>query len=257
MSNLSIIIPLHKYDDTYKGLLNRAVASTSNSNFDMDIAIVGPQEVLDKIEIEKTGVLAPIRKIANEDTNVCAQINAAANALKSTYISILEVDDEFTGIWLDNIERYMEENPTVSAFLPLTSVADFESGKFAGFANEAAWAKGGYDEPGFLCLGGLERYRNYGMGGALLRREEFIKAGGLKPSIKLFFWYEFLLRFVNKGKEIFVIPKVGYKHYINRPDSLSSIYDETMTPEEVEFWMTTASEEYFFDRDRNKTYEGE
>jgi hypothetical protein len=40
----------------------------------------------------------------------------------------------------------------------------------------------------------------------------FKTIGGYKPSIKLTFNYEFLLRFTNTGRNIMVIPKMGYKH---------------------------------------------
>ena len=46
--------------------------------------------------------------------------------------------------------------------------------------------------------------------------------------MKLTFWYEYLLRAVNNGKKIYVIPKVGYRHHILRDDSLSDFYSKNM-----------------------------
>ena len=54
--------------------------------------------------------------------------------------------------------------------------------------------------------------------------------------------------------DVFVIPKVGYFHFINRPDSLTAEYHRTMTQEEGAWWIKLAGQEYHFKKDRNKTY---
>ena len=59
---------------------------------------------------------------------------------------------------------------------------------------------------------------------------------------------------IYKGKKIFVIPKVGYYHLINRPDCMTTKYAETMTEKEAEWWVDLAKKEYFFPQDRKKTY---
>ena len=73
--------------------------------------------------------------------------------------------------------------------------------------------------------------------------------------MKLSFWYEFLLRAINKDKSIFVIPKVGYFHTVNRNESLASHYAQTMSDRESEFWVELARKEYLYKTDRKKTYE--
>jgi hypothetical protein len=95
---------------------------------------------------------------------------------------------------------------------------------------------------------------NFNITGGIIKRSEFIKAGGLKPSIKLSFGYEFLLRMANLYEEVYIIPKVGYFHFINREDSLTAEYHRTMTQEEGAWWIELAQEEYFFNEDRKKTY---
>ena len=54
--------------------------------------------------------------------------------------------------------------------------------------------------------------------------------------------------------EIFVVPKVGYYHFINRDDSLTSEYHKTMSQEEGAWWIQLATEEYQYRKDRNKIY---
>ena len=57
------------------------------------------------------------------------------------------------------------------------------------------------------------------------------------------------------GKKIYVVPKVGYIHSLNRKNSLSDIYTETISNEEADFWVECAKKEYMFKNDRNKKFE--
>jgi hypothetical protein len=82
--------------------------------------------------------------------------------------------------------------------------------------------------------------------------EEF---GGFKPSMKLTFIYEFLLRMTFKDVRTMVIPRFGYKHVNQRPSSLFDTYRETMDPVEAKWWLAQAKKEYYFAKDRNTTYQ--
>ena len=90
--------------------------------------------------------------------------------------------------------------------------------------------------------------------GGVFKTEDFNNAGGLKASMKLVNWYEFFMRMLYKGKKIFVIPKVGYYHVVNRPGSITDVYNKEMSEKEVEWWIDLAKKEYFFPQDRNKVY---
>jgi hypothetical protein len=50
------------------------------------------------------------------------------------------------------------------------------------------------------------------------------------------------------------VPKVCYKHTVNRSDSLTLEYTDTIEQEEGAWWIELAQEEYFFNEDRKKTY---
>ncbi len=76
----------------------------------------------------------------------------------------------------------------------------------------------------------------------------------LKESIKLTFWYEFMLRALKKGEKFYVIPKIGYRHILGRDNSLLMQYRKEIDEKESDFWFRTAKSESFFDKDRNKTY---
>ena len=89
----------------------------------------------------------------------------------------------------------------------------------------------------------------------VVRKSTYEEMGKLKPNIKLTFIYEFLLRLTFKDVRIMTIPKFGYKHVNQRPDSLFSKYKETMNPAEAKWWLQTAKKEYYFQNDRKITYE--
>ena len=77
--------------------------------------------------------------------------------------------------------------------------------------------------------------------------------GGFKPSVKLTFIYEFLLRLTYNSVSIMTIPKLGYKHINRREGSIFWNYkygEQKMIEDEVRFWIQTAKKEYFFNDDR-------
>ena len=54
----------------------------------------------------------------------------------------------------------------------------------------------------------------------------------------------------NKNKKVFVIPKVGYIHYLGRKDSLIEKYKEQVDNDEAAYWLSVAKKEYFFKEER-------
>lgn len=256
MSNISVIIPVHKFNDEYAQMLQNAIASVNNLNSDVELVIVGPKAVIDSVKQNITIPGLPSLFILSEATDYCNMVNTAVSKVKSPYFSVLEVDDVFTPIWGKNVEEYINFKPEVSIFMPLTWQVDpkKEGTKFIAFANEIAWAQGFADVPGYLSHDGLMNYYEYNMSGAVIKTQDFLAVGGLKPSIKIFFWYEFLLRFVENAKSVYVIPKIGYHHTVNREDSLMEEYSKTISKEEGEFWLEVAQSEYFFKDDRKKEY---
>jgi len=111
------------------------------------------------------------------------------------------------------------------------------------------------DELGVLDLNALLTYQNFNTDGMVIRKSVYDDFGGFKPSIKLTFIYEFLLRMTFKDAKVFVIPRFGYKHVNQRVGSLFSTYKETLDPAEARWWLAQAKKEYYFPKDRNITYE--
>lgn len=250
MNNLTVIIPIISLTDNEKQLFVKAVDSVDDSA----IIIVGNSEALASIKGLKTKNKYTLVPNVTEDTSCANQVNIAVSTIKTDYFSVLEFDDTFNKLWFKNVQDYIEkDNDEVSLYLPLTEIVDVGEGPI-GYANEAVWASSFSEEIGFYDLQSLEDYFNFNISGGIFKTSDFNSVGKLKPSIKLSFWYEFLLRFLYKGKRVFVIPKVGCNHLVGRENSLSLYYGNNMTEKEAEWWIDLAKKEYFFPHDRKKVY---
>ena len=221
----------------------------------MLIVVPAASDVAEFIKEADFGLLnSLIRVIENTgDTDFASQANLGVSEATSEWVSFLEYDDEYANIWFKNVAEYIEAYPGVGLFMPIVIDVDAE-GKFVGFTNEAVWANGFSDEIGILDLNALLNYQNFNIDGILLKKEIFDELGGFKPSIKLTFIYEFLLRMAFRDVKIMTIPKFGYKHVNLRPNSLFATYKTQIDPAEARWWMSQAKKEYYFDRDRKITY---
>ena len=256
MAQITTIIPVHKFDDEVKTLLETSVKSfvETSKNNPSDLMFVGPKEVLEQV---KALNLHEAEYVENEEAWFSAQINAAAKKVKTDYFAILEYDDEFTPIWFDNVVKYINTGDDIAVYLPLTEVFDYQHKAEGpiGYVNEGVWASSFSEKLGHFDNECLQDYLIFNTTGGVFRTKDFIEVGGLKESMKLSFWYEFLLRAINKKKDVFVIPKVGYFHIVNRNGSLATEYAQNMSDRESEFWVELARKEYLYKTDRKKTYE--
>lgn len=256
MKDITIIIPIGVMageDD--ENMLKRAVNSCGSEH---QVLIVGSSEAIGRVP-ESISKKRKVRCIENgsEITNTAANINCGVGAVKTQFFSVMEYDDFYTPIWFANIERYLEGGfEGTFAFLPLTEVVDHGSGKIMGYANEAVWASSFSEEIGYLDIECVKDYWGFNLSGAVFRKDDFTAVGGLKESVELVFWNEFLLRALYNGKRIYVIPKIGCMHTVNRPGSLSDRYSTTMSEDEIAWWTEIAHSEYMFPHDRHRKYEG-
>jgi len=201
-----------------------------------------------------------VRKIKfEEEPNFSSQVNLGIEKSNTKWISILEFDDEFAKIWFKNVKSYIEVYPEVDAFLPI--VVDVDSKMvFAGFTNEATFAANFSQEMGYLTNETLLNYQNFQTSGMVFKKLIVEDFGGFKPSFKLTFPYEFLLRMTYNSAKIMTIPKIGYKHMNLREGSLFWEYkngENKVGESEIQFWVSSAKKEYFFSTDRNIKYSQE
>lgn len=263
MKNITILLPVHKLDDDDFIMLNNALSSIEGFNDDVKVKVIIPESLKEKldtfIDLNTFGVRLEIDTILNTttETDFSSQINLGIKDCDTEWFSILEIDDEYTQVWLSSVKEYTNHFKNVDVFLPVVKDVNVE-GEFLSYTNESLWAYGFTDKQGVLDLEVLLEYQNYQTSGGLFRTQTIKENGGFKNNVKLTFVYEFLLRLLHNGVIIMGIPKVGYKHVNFRDQSLFWLYkhDENMKidEDETKFWVETAKKEYFFKNKRDITY---
>lgn len=257
MKKITVILPIHKFDESYAAMLDNAINSIDEFYDDVKVLIITTPEI-SKLIKPKLPTLYHIEIIENKgQTDFCSQVNLGIDNCTTEWFTILEVDDEFKRAWFKSMEQYIGENPQADVILPIVKDINVE-GKFLTFTNESAWAYGFTSEQGVLDNEVLMDFQNYQISGGLYKTQVIKDNGKLKENIKLTFGYEFLLRLTHNNVRIMVVPKIGYQHVNFREDSLFWSYKNDdkvkLSEKEVKFWIETAKKEFFFKDKREVTY---
>lgn len=239
--DIVVIIPMHEFGKENIELLNKAVESVPN---DINVLLSIPKETDGRKLKGISDRLGVIQE--SEGSSFAELVNAAVDTIEERWFSILEFDDTYTPIWFDNVKKYMEFMPEISVFMPLEDITDFNNNSYINFGNAEGWASSFSNEMGYIDNDCLQNYFDFYLTGSIFNTADWKEVGGLKPLIKVSFWYEWLLRMTNKGKKVYVIPKVGYNHKLGRKGSLVDIYRETMSQDETQFYFDLAKREYFY-----------
>jgi hypothetical protein len=256
MKNVTVVLPIHKWDDDYKMMFENAVKSVEEFYNDVKLTIVGPKDVISNIQLVSDKL--EYKLLTNEgSTDFCSQVNLGIENCDTEWFSILEVDDEYKPSWLKSMNTYVKENPTADVFLSIVKDINVE-GKFLSFTNESTWAYGFTEKQGILDNEALLDYQNFQISGGLYRTSVIKEQGKLKENIKLTFGYEFLLRLTHNNILVMTVPKIGYQHVNFRENSLFWSYKNEdsmkMSENEVKFWLDTAKKEFFFKNKREINY---
>jgi glycosyltransferase involved in cell wall biosynthesis len=266
MSNklsLSIILPIksskaRNFDEYFE----KAIKSIQSQTVEIEELVIvhtSEESLITLLEGYDFGTLNVTKLLWDKTPNYAEQINFGVKNAKGKWISLFEFDDEYSSIWFKNVEKYIKAYPEVQMFLPVVVETD-EKGLFAGFTNEATFAANFSQEMGILTNETLQDYQNFQTAGSVIKKEIIEDFGGFKPSIKLTFVYEFLLRLSYNSVTIMTIPKLGYKHTNMREGSIFYNYkfgEGKMIDDEVKFWIQTAKKEFFFVDDRTIKYQSE
>jgi hypothetical protein len=256
MKNITVILPIHKWDEEYSTMYENSVKSVEQFYNDVKLIVVGPSLVTSKITFTSDKLETKI--VVNEgSTDFCSQVNLAIDNCETEWFSLLEVDDEYKSSWLKSMDAYMKENPSTEVFLPIVRDINVE-GKFLSYTNESTWAYGFTEKQGTLDNEALLDYQNFQISGGLYKTSVIKEQGKLKDNIKLTFGYEFLLRLTHNNIVVMTVPRIGYQHVNFREDSLFWSYknddSSKMTEKEVKFWLETAKKEFFFKNKRDINY---
>lgn len=261
MNDITIILPVHKINDDFERYFSKALRSVANNTKTYDgklhTMIVCPPEIYDELSATSKSIGEEIGYedisiyINDGKTDFCSQVNAAVGHVDTVMFSILEYDDEYTDNWFKMLSKYYYTNEDVSLFLPINVQYNEDRTKWQ-FCNEIVWASSFSNELGFIDFDCLQNCSVFNLTGGVFNTQDFIKIGMFKPSIKIAFNYEFLLRLTNSKLKAFVVPKEGYSHVIGRKESLTEIYGNTISEEDISKWFELAMREYPYDEDRNK-----
>lgn len=256
---INLILPIHTINKELRSRFETFMESVSKQTVkDFTLTIVyKPTKELTKY-LNEYNLESYVTLLENTGkTDFCSQINFGAQNTKSEYIAITEVDDEITPTYIQNAIQHINAYPDVSTFLPI--VIDTNSqGEFLSFTNESVWAMNLTETIGYLDNESLSSYENYQTSGMIIKTSVYNEVGGLKSNVKLSFGYEFLLRLTHMSNEVFVIPKLTYRHTNFRKGSLFWDYKEgenKLSSDEAMFWLETAKKEQFFTEDRAITYQ--
>ena len=263
MEKVTYIIPIHELKEDTKKLLATALESLENVSGDADdeLLLVGPLDIIKEIfvwysEEKENSRFKEIGLVPNDgSTDFFTQVNLAAKKCSTKYFSILEFDDTYEPYWNKTVQEYAESTGA-SVVLPLN--AFIVNGEFSSFGNEVVWsttfAQSDNEVLGYVSEDCLNTFIDFNVTGALINTADFNEIGGLKPSLKISAWYEFLFRCLYNSKLVYVAPKVCYNHTIGRKGSYSDVAYSEIGNEEGQWLIKAAKQEYFFKEDRHRTF---
>ena len=175
-NKLTVIIPIHRLNESEKDYFAKAVASVREQNeLPEKVMLVIPKDSKIKKELDSFDYgdkIKDILSVVENDgkTDFCSQVNFGVSNLDTEWFSILEIDDEFSKIWVSNFNKYSKYYDEVDAFLPIVLDANTD-GKFLHFTNEPVWAKDFSDKLGFLDNDSLLNYPSFPtIGGYIQKR---------------------------------------------------------------------------------------
>lgn len=259
--NITTIIPVHEYNEDVEKLFNAAIDTVAKQDGIGDdrpeIMVVYAAELDNNKEFVKqkseSYETLTVTYLKNEgETDFQSQINFGVKNTKTDWFTILEFDDELSTTYYKNLLHHIDKLEKVDVILPILIEVN-GNGEALKITNETVWSKqfvGENGEMGYLNAPALNQYTDFKISGAAIRKSEYDAVGGLKSNIKMTFTYEFLLRLLNNGTNIYSMPKIGVKHFATREGSLFDEYSKTITIQERKFWFDTAKKESNFFNDR-------
>lgn len=263
MNNITTIIPVNNITSEDLSLLENALNSLNKQNSiekQLKVIVIYVSEIQNLIDdfSKKTFEFLDIKYISNSGSGTIQnQINTAIENVETEYFSYLEFDDEFTEFYFKHVDNYIKNFKNVSLFLPLNIDIVKSNNMFVRYTNAEAFARDVTEEQGFITHDTLKKMPVFNsISGGIFKLEDFVDLGKLKENIKYSFIYEYLLRITNQDQKIMVIPKLGYIHVLDRPNSYTaSLNASNISKSELNFWFETAKKEYHFTKiDRKVDY---
>ena len=258
-NKVTVIIPIHEYNEELKKYVEVAIKSTNiqtGYTDKIDVIVVGNLETLTAVSKDidyKSYENIKVNEVVNTGKlDFQDQVNLAVKNVTTKYFTVLEFDDELSNKYFKNVTHYISSFPNIDIFLPLIVEVD-ENNNINKYTNENIWSQGfvgDNGEVGYLNQTLLKEYTDFKLSGAVIKTSEYINIGGYKSNIKMTFGYELLLRALNNSCVVYTIPRILYKHLVNRNGSLFEIYKTKISLPERKFWFDVANKEYHYINDR-------
>lgn len=264
MKDITIIVPVHEFDEAIAKYAEKAFASvdTCQENYkdgELKVLVVSSLKEIDALKDMLAKFKFKYEIVENNgDSDYCSQINFAVDKVETEHFSILEIDDEYTAKWFKMANDYYYGNESISIFLPVNMFHDDEYNNWQ-YGNTMALSpsfitsdNNDTDDIGIINYQRLEKCSLFNLTGGIFNTKDFITVGKYKPSIQVAFNYELMLRMTKKGLKIMVVPKEGYLHTMGREGCLTNSYLSSMTESERDKWFSLAIRECIYDEDRQK-----
>lgn len=248
--DLTIIIPIHELqnDDDRSFLKNAQESLKKQTNKEFKVLYVIREGV--EFEPELTGIETKTLKQKNKFKYQEA-VNIAANEISTPYFSVLEFDDLFHPTYVENFYAHIN-NQTENVDLYLNIVFEVnKENNMMGLRNETAWVVNKMQKLGFLDVDSIKQIvGSFSLVGAIFNKAAFLECGGLKNNIEIFFNQEFILRFLNSGYDIYVMPKILTNHMNFREGSYFDLCDKQYNDDEKRGYFNIIHKEYLYKIDR-------
>ena len=171
--NLSVILPINTskvkdFDSFFKSAISSILIQKTKPN-ELIIVHTKEESLIEYLESFDFGELNVIKVLNQGDDSYSSQINLGVKNASNEWVSFFEFDDEYSGIWFNNVEKYSKIYPDVEAFLPIVVDVDNKS-TFAGFTNEATFAANFAQEMGILTNDMLHNYQNFQTAGMAIKK---------------------------------------------------------------------------------------
>ena len=234
MKDITIIVPVHEFDEAIAKYAEKAFASvdTCQENYkdgELKVLVVSSLKEIDALK----DMLAKFK--------FKYEIKKQRKNTKRFYS-----------------KSYLSYSESISIFLPVNMFHDDEYSNWQ-YGNTMALSpsfitsdNNDTDDIGIINYQRLEKCSLFNLTGGIFNTKDFIAVGKYKPSIQVAFNYELMLRMTKKGLKIMVVPKEGYLHTMGRKGCLTNSYLSSMTESERDKWFSLAIRECIYDEDRQK-----
>ena len=177
MNNITVIIPIHEFNDEISDYLNKAIECIEKQEHIDEkpkllfvSAAVCDDAVLEYLRSKENFTYEFVRNEGNTDYQ--SQVNFAVEKVTTDYFSVLEFDDEYSTTFFSNANKYIESYPEIDVFLTMMIEVN-EKNEGIKLTNETVWAQqfvGENGEMGYLNANALKQYTDFKLSGAIIKK---------------------------------------------------------------------------------------